>query len=76
MTMSWRVGNAAEVAAAAATFTRYLNDGWLAYSEDPTGRRQIFAFNPHLERIVLLPPLGGGEATPRQRRGRCECRTR
>jgi hypothetical protein len=76
MTVSWRVGNAAEVAVAEETFTRYLHDGWLAYSEDATGRRQIFEFNPHLETIVLLPPLGGGEPTLRQRRCRWECRAR
>jgi hypothetical protein len=60
MKVSWRIQNAEEVAAAEETFTQYLNDGWLAYSEDPNGRRQIFEFNPHLEKIVLLPPLGGG----------------
>ena len=35
-------------------------DGWMAFSEEPRGRRQIFTFNPQLERIVLMPPLGGG----------------
>jgi hypothetical protein len=48
------------VAYAEEKFREYLADGWMAFSEDPRGRRQIFKFNPKLERIVLIPPLGGG----------------
>ena len=60
MSVTWHVDNSREVAYAAAQFRAYLADGWLAFSEDRQGRRQIFTFNPKLERIVLLPPLGGG----------------
>ncbi len=60
MTVTWDVDNPQEVAYAAEQFRAYLADGWLAFSEEPRGRRQIFTFNPQLDRIVLLPPLGGG----------------
>lgn len=60
MTVSWDVDNGEEVAIAEKKFQRYLAEGWLAYSDEPTGKRQIFKFDPNLERIVLLPPLGGG----------------
>ena len=60
MTVTWDMDNPREVAYAAAQFHAYLADGWLAFSEESQGRRQIFAFDPQLERIVLLPPLGGG----------------
>ena len=60
MTVSWDVDNSQEVAYAEKKFLQYLADGWMAFSDEPRGRRQIFKFNPKLERIVLLPPLGGG----------------
>lgn len=60
MTVSWDVDNSEEVAYAQKKFLQYLADGWIAFSDEPTGRRQIFKFNPELKRIVLLPPLGGG----------------
>ena len=60
MTTTWDVDNSQEVAHAEETFRQYLADGWMAFSDDPWGRRQIFQFNPKLERIVLVPPLGGG----------------
>ncbi|KON30829.1 hypothetical protein AC480_00190 [miscellaneous Crenarchaeota group archaeon SMTZ1-55] len=60
MTVTWDVDNSQEVAHAGETFRQYLADGWMAFSDDPRGRRQIFQFNPQLERIVLVPPLGGG----------------
>ena len=60
MTVSWNADNIEEVAYAQKKFLQYLADGWIAFSDEPTGRRQIFKFNPELKRIVLLPPLGGG----------------
>ncbi len=60
MTVTWDIGNRREVAYAQKKFREYLADGWMAFSEEPRGRRQIFKFNPQLEQIVLLPPLGGG----------------
>ena len=60
MTVTWDSGNRREVAYARKKFREYLADGWMAFSEEPQGRRQIFTFNPQLKRIVLMPPLGGG----------------
>ena len=58
--ISWDVSNNQEVTYAETKFREYLADGWIAYSDDHKGRIQIFDFNPKLERIVLMAPLGGG----------------
>ncbi len=60
MKISWDVNNIQEVAYAEKKFYEYLTDGWIAFSDDPKGRIQIFNFNPKLEMIILIPPLGGG----------------
>jgi hypothetical protein len=60
MSVSWDVDKSNEVDIARERFLEYLGDGWMAFSDEPEGRRQIFDFDPSLERIVLLPPLGGG----------------
>lgn len=60
MTVSWDLNNREEIAYAEKKFLQYLAEGWIAYSDEPKGRRQIFKFNPDLEKIVLIPPLGGG----------------
>ncbi|MEE8322437.1 MAG: hypothetical protein V3R57_02280 [Candidatus Bathyarchaeia archaeon] len=60
MTVTWDVENRREVAYVKEKFYEYLADGWMAFSEEPKGRRQIFKFNSQLELIVLIPPLGGG----------------
>jgi len=60
MTVTWDIENRREVTYAEEKFLEYLADGWMAFSEEPRGRRQIFKFNPQLELIVLMPPLGGG----------------
>ena len=60
MTVTWDIEYPREVAYAQEKFREYLADGWMAFSEEPRGRRQIFTFNPQLEQIVLMPPLGGG----------------
>lgn len=60
MRVSWDADNSRGVAHANEKFLRYLADGWMAFSEEPRGRRQIFEFNPKLKMIVLIPPLGGG----------------
>ena len=60
MTVTWDVENHREVAYVKEKFYEYLADGWMAFSEEPKGRRQIFKFNSQLELIVLIPPLGGG----------------
>lgn len=58
--VSWDIHNGEEIAIAERKFQLYLAEGWLAFSDDPTGKRQILKFDPNLERIVLIPPLGGG----------------
>lgn len=60
MRISWDAHNREEVVYAEEKFQQYLADGWIAFSDEPGGRKQIFKFNPELERIILLPPLGGG----------------
>ena len=60
MDVSWDADNRQEVAYAEKMFLEYLADGWMAFSDEPTGRKQIFSFNPTIERIILMPPLGGG----------------
>jgi hypothetical protein len=60
MTVTWDIENRREVAYVKEKFYEYLADGWMAFSEEPKGRRQIFKFNSQLELIVLMPPLGGG----------------
>lgn len=60
MTVTWDVENRREIAYVKEKFYEYLADGWMAFSEEPKGRRQIFKFNSQLELIVLIPPLGGG----------------
>ena len=60
MRLTWDVGTGKGIARAEKTFLEYLADGWMAFSDEPSGRKQIFKFNPQLDRIVLLPPLGGG----------------
>jgi hypothetical protein len=56
----WEEGDREQTLKAEAVFNKYLRDGWMAFSETGKGRRQIFAFDPSLPRIILVPPLGGG----------------
>ncbi len=58
--VTWDVDNNQEVTYAEKKFCEYLTDGWIAFSDDHKGRIQIFNFNPKLEMIVLMSPLGGG----------------
>jgi len=59
--ITWDVNNKKEVAYAEKKFRDYMADGWLAYSDSSKeGRIQITKFDPKIEMIVLLPPLGGG----------------
>ena len=60
MTITWDPSNMNEVALAEKKFYQYLDDGWMAFSEEPKGRRQIFKFSPNLQKILLILPLGGG----------------
>ena len=56
----WNPEDPEQVSQAERIFEDYLKEGWLAFSEEERGKRQIFKFDPHLERIVLMPPIGGG----------------
>ena len=59
--ITWDVNNKQEVAYAEKKFRDYVADGWLAYSDSSKGGRiQISKFDPRIEMIILLPPLGGG----------------
>jgi hypothetical protein len=58
--VTWRRGNQKEIDRAGEVFASYLADGWLAFDDEPTSRQQIFEFNSRCERIILMPPLGGG----------------
>jgi hypothetical protein len=60
LNVSWKAENSQEVTYAEKKFKEYLADGWMAFSDNPDGRKQIFNFNPQTERIILIPPLGGG----------------
>ncbi|MFH1381682.1 MAG: hypothetical protein ABIH70_02185 [Chloroflexota bacterium] len=60
MEVAWNVDIKQEVTYAEEKFREYLADGWMAFSDDHEGRTQIFNFDPKLEMIVLVPPLGGG----------------
>jgi hypothetical protein len=60
MKVSWNINNSKEIDYAKKKFLEYLADGWMAFSDEPRERRQIFEFNSKLKRIVLIPPLGGG----------------
>jgi len=58
--LTWRTGDADEIARAEKTFQAYLQKGWLAIGEGPGPKKQIFTFNPDLEKIVLAPLVMGG----------------
>ena len=58
--VTWRIGNRKEIKRAEKVFASYLADGWIAFSDEPEAKQQIFEFDPRCERIILMPPLGGG----------------
>jgi len=41
-------------------FQEYVQKGWLATGEMDGRKKQIFSFDPSLERIVLFPVILGG----------------
>lgn len=60
MRVEWDIKSSEQVAYAQNKFNQYLSDGWLAYRIESGKRIQIFKFDPKFERIILLPPIGGG----------------
>ena len=57
--VTWDEADAEQVSRAEEMFQKYLQEGWMAFSESGKERRQIFRFDPSLARIILVPPLGG-----------------
>ena len=60
LTLVWQKGNAEEEARAEKAFREYVNRGWLAVGEASGIKKQIFAFDPSFDRIVLSPIMVGG----------------
>lgn len=58
--LTWRKDSAEEAARAEKTFKEYVSRGWLAIGEASGRKKQIFAFDPDLERIVLSPIMVSG----------------
>ncbi|MGD0330026.1 MAG: hypothetical protein ABSB40_06215 [Nitrososphaeria archaeon] len=58
--ITWDRNDAQQVSRAEEVFKEYLKEGWLAFSEEADRRRQIFRFDAELNKIILIPPLGGG----------------
>lgn len=58
--IEWNKNDAQQVSKAEEVFKKYRGAGYLAYSEESDRRRQIFRFDAELNKIVLIPPLGGG----------------
>lgn len=56
----WSRNNAKDIAIAEKTFKEYIRKGWLAIGEVSGKKKQIFDFNPDLEKIVLSPFMIGG----------------
>lgn len=58
--ISWSKSCPEDVEHAEKTFREYVNKGWLATGEIAGKRKQIFAFDPNLEKIMLFPLILGG----------------
>ena len=58
----WSKGNADEVDAAKAQYEKLIAKGFKAYSVKNRGGqgKQLDAFDVNAERIILVPPIGGG----------------
>ncbi len=56
----WRKENTEEVVFAEKTFREYIHQGWIAIGEAAGKKKQIFTFDPNLEKILLAPLLVGG----------------
>jgi len=58
--VTWDEADAEQISRVEKIFQKYLHEGWMAFSEDDRGRKQIFKFDSGSARIILIPPLGGG----------------
>jgi len=61
ITLSWNKENPEDVASAEKTFSEYIRKGWLAFAvTSDNKKKQLFSFNPQLERIHMVPIVEGG----------------
>ncbi len=62
MKISWNRENQTEVSAAKETFEKRIKEGWSAF-RDKLGLKgdKIKIFDEDAERIVLVPPISGGQ---------------
>ncbi|MCJ7770584.1 hypothetical protein MUP37_03290 [Candidatus Bathyarchaeota archaeon] len=58
--LTWKLGNAEEIALVEKTFKEYTDRGWLAICEGGDKKKQIFVFDAKLEHITLFPLNFGG----------------
>jgi hypothetical protein len=58
--ISWNKNSPEDVRRAKEAFQEYTEKGWLATGESDGRKRQIFSFDPNLEKIVLFPVILGG----------------
>jgi hypothetical protein len=58
--VTWIESDTEQVSHAERTFYSYIKEGWIAFKVDENEKKQILIFDPKLNRIVLIPPLGGG----------------
>lgn len=56
----WRNDKVEEILFAEKTFKEYINKGWIAIGEVAGKKKQIFNFDPHLDKILLAPLMVGG----------------
>ena len=64
MTYQWNKDNDAEVKAARDVFDKYVKkEGWSAFRETIKYEKgvRIEEFDPKAERIILVPPITGGQ---------------
>ena len=59
--ISWDKNNPHQVEPARKEFEHYVRQGWFAFATTSGGRKiQVLDFDPSLEKIFFLLPLGGG----------------
>ena len=51
----WTKDNVEEIVFAEKTFRECINKGWIAIGEVAGKKKQIFIFDPNLEKILLAP---------------------
>jgi hypothetical protein len=56
----WKNNNVEEVFFAEKIFNEYIHQGWIAIGEIAGKKKQIFIFDPNLEKIILAPLMVGG----------------